>query len=225
VAATLADLQVLWGGRDRLLRVAEVAEHSAYSMRPSTGSASAARLPYVWLVNSMRIRPRDLEEFVAFRVTSPRTAVRTGGRNRPEQCSRRAPTGLSRHAAPVTEPGSRLVEGRLVYLYSSYAQGSGSPRSATARHRHRPPDSGHAGLDKGDEVSLRIDKGKLIIERADESVTRGKRRGTSSRRLGRACTVTIGSTLRKLARVSSSGWCNATVYDFAIAASCPTSGL
>src|SRR4051794_41698933 len=32
------------------------------------------------------------------------------------------------------------------------------------------------GLDKGDEVSLRIDKGKLIIERADESVTRGKRR-------------------------------------------------
>jgi antitoxin component of MazEF toxin-antitoxin module len=31
------------------------------------------------------------------------------------------------------------------------------------------------GLDKGDEVSLRIEKDKLIIERADESVSRGKR--------------------------------------------------
>jgi antitoxin component of MazEF toxin-antitoxin module len=55
------------------------------------------------------------------------------------------------------------------------------------------------GLDKGDEVSLRIEKDKLIIERIDESVTRGKRR----QRLEKARTRMhgdIGATLRKLAR-------------------------
>ena len=55
------------------------------------------------------------------------------------------------------------------------------------------------GLDKGDEVSLRIEKDKLIIERADESVTRGKRRA----KLDKARTRMhgdIGPTLRKLAR-------------------------
>jgi antitoxin component of MazEF toxin-antitoxin module len=55
------------------------------------------------------------------------------------------------------------------------------------------------GLDKGDEVSLRIEKDKLIIERADESVTRGKRRA----KLDKARTRMhgdIGPALRKLAR-------------------------
>ena len=66
---TLADLQVLWGGRDRLLRVAEVAEHLGVSNATVYGLCERGELPYVWLVNSMRIRPRDLEEFVAFRVT------------------------------------------------------------------------------------------------------------------------------------------------------------
>ena len=55
------------------------------------------------------------------------------------------------------------------------------------------------GLEKGDEVSLRIEKDKLIIQRADESVTRGKRREklekTRTRMHG-----DIGATLRKLAR-------------------------
>jgi antitoxin MazE len=55
------------------------------------------------------------------------------------------------------------------------------------------------GLDKGDEVSLRIEKDKLIIERANESATRGKRR----EKLEKARTRMhgdIGATLRKLAR-------------------------
>ena len=67
------DLQVLWGGRDRLLKVAEVAEHLGVSHATVYGFCERGQLPYVWLVNSMRIRPRDLEEFVASRVTSPET--------------------------------------------------------------------------------------------------------------------------------------------------------
>ena len=65
VAPTLADLRVLWGGRDRLLKVAEVAEHlgvcdaTVYRLC-ETGEL----LPHVWIVNSIRIRPADLEAFL-----------------------------------------------------------------------------------------------------------------------------------------------------------------
>jgi excisionase family DNA binding protein len=69
VAPTLADLRVLWGGRDRLLRVAEVAEHLGVSNATVYGLCERGELPYVWVVTSMRIRPRDLEEFIASRVT------------------------------------------------------------------------------------------------------------------------------------------------------------
>jgi excisionase family DNA binding protein len=69
VAPTPGDLQVLWGGRDRLLKVTEVAEHLGVSNATVYGLCERGELPYVWLVNSMRIRPRDLEEFVASRVT------------------------------------------------------------------------------------------------------------------------------------------------------------
>ncbi|HZY72727.1 MAG TPA: AbrB/MazE/SpoVT family DNA-binding domain-containing protein [Edaphobacter sp.] len=55
------------------------------------------------------------------------------------------------------------------------------------------------GLEKGDEVSLRIDKDKLIIERADESVTRGKRQEKLAKARGRMH-GDIGETLRKLAK-------------------------
>jgi len=69
VAPTLADLGVLLGGRDRLLKVAEVAEHLDVSNATVYGLCERGELPYVWIVNSMRIRPRDLEAFVAFRLT------------------------------------------------------------------------------------------------------------------------------------------------------------
>jgi antitoxin component of MazEF toxin-antitoxin module len=55
------------------------------------------------------------------------------------------------------------------------------------------------GLDKGDEVSLRIDKDKLIIERADESVTRSKRQAKLEKARARMH-GDVGGTLRKLAK-------------------------
>jgi len=55
------------------------------------------------------------------------------------------------------------------------------------------------GLDKGDEVSLRIDADKLIIERADRSVTRSKRRAKLDKARARMHDD-IGGTLRKLAK-------------------------
>jgi excisionase family DNA binding protein len=69
VAPALADLRGLWGGRDRLLKIAEVAEHLGVSNATVYGLCERGELPYVWLVTSMRIRPRDLEEFVASRLT------------------------------------------------------------------------------------------------------------------------------------------------------------
>jgi excisionase family DNA binding protein len=71
VAPTPADLRVLWGGRDRLLKIAEVAEHLGVSKATVYGLCERGELPYVWVATSMRIRPRDLEEFVAARLTIP----------------------------------------------------------------------------------------------------------------------------------------------------------
>jgi antitoxin MazE len=55
------------------------------------------------------------------------------------------------------------------------------------------------GLDKGDEVSLRIDKDKLIIERADESAVRSSRKAKLEKARERMHDE-IGGTLRKLAK-------------------------
>jgi excisionase family DNA binding protein len=73
VAPKPADLQVLWGGRDRLLKIAEVAEHLGVSNATVYALCERGELPYVWVVTSMRIRPRDLEEFIASRVTMTET--------------------------------------------------------------------------------------------------------------------------------------------------------
>jgi len=54
------------------------------------------------------------------------------------------------------------------------------------------------GLDRGDEVQLRIEKHTLVIERA-EVVTADKRRSKIEKAKARMHT-NIGTTLRKLAR-------------------------
>jgi excisionase family DNA binding protein len=64
VAPTLADLRVLWGGRDRLLKVAEVAEQLAVCDATVYRLCERAELPFVWIGNSMRIRPDDLRAFL-----------------------------------------------------------------------------------------------------------------------------------------------------------------
>jgi excisionase family DNA binding protein len=82
VAPTPADLQVLWGGRDRLLKVGEVAEHLGVSNATIYELCERGELPYFWVVTSMPIRPRDLEEFLASRVTIAE-ATRPHRRNGP----------------------------------------------------------------------------------------------------------------------------------------------
>ena len=67
MAPTLADVRVLWGDRDRLLGVAEVAEHLGVCNATVYRLCESGDLPHVWIVNSIRIRPRDREEFVAAR--------------------------------------------------------------------------------------------------------------------------------------------------------------
>jgi len=70
VAPTLADLRVLWGGRDRLLKLAEVAEHLGVCNATVYRLCDSGELPHVWIVNSIRIRPRDLEDFIRQRLTA-----------------------------------------------------------------------------------------------------------------------------------------------------------
>ncbi len=68
---TTADLVSYWGGRHRLLRVREVAEQLGVSNATVYGLCERGELPYVWVVTSMRIRPDDLEAFIAARITVP----------------------------------------------------------------------------------------------------------------------------------------------------------
>jgi len=70
-AATLTDLQVLWGGRDRLLRVGEVAELLAVGVWAVYRFCETGELAHVRINNSIRVRPRDLEEFIAARLSGP----------------------------------------------------------------------------------------------------------------------------------------------------------
>ena len=67
-AATLGDLQVLWGGRDRLLRVAEVAEQLAVGAWAVYQMCENGELPHVRINNSIRVRPKDLEGLIASRL-------------------------------------------------------------------------------------------------------------------------------------------------------------
>jgi excisionase family DNA binding protein len=66
-AARLGDLQVLWGGRDRLLGVAEVAEQLAVGAWAVYKLCEDGDLAHVRINNSIRVRPSDLSEFIAAR--------------------------------------------------------------------------------------------------------------------------------------------------------------
>jgi excisionase family DNA binding protein len=60
---------VLWGGRDRLLKIAEVAEMLAVGAWRVYQVCESGELPHVRINNSIRVRPRDLQEFIATRLT------------------------------------------------------------------------------------------------------------------------------------------------------------
>jgi excisionase family DNA binding protein len=64
-APTLADLGGLWGGRDRLLKVVEVAEHLGICNATVYRLCESGELPHLRVVNSIRVRPKDLAEYVA----------------------------------------------------------------------------------------------------------------------------------------------------------------
>ena len=63
-APTLTDLRVLYGGRDRLLRLADVAEHLGVCNATVYRLCDSGELPHVRIGNSIRIRPDDLNEFI-----------------------------------------------------------------------------------------------------------------------------------------------------------------
>jgi excisionase family DNA binding protein len=66
-AAARLQLSFCGGGRDRLLRVAEVAEQLAIGAWAVYKLCEDGDLPHVRITNSIRVRPKDLEEFVAAR--------------------------------------------------------------------------------------------------------------------------------------------------------------
>jgi excisionase family DNA binding protein len=61
---TLADLGALYGGRGRLLTVAEVSEQLGVSTATVYKLCKRGTLPHVRIVDSIRVRPADLAGFV-----------------------------------------------------------------------------------------------------------------------------------------------------------------
>jgi len=61
---TTADLFGLHGGRTRLLRVSEVAKQLGVCNATVYRLCESGQLPHVRVVNSIRVRPGDLAEFV-----------------------------------------------------------------------------------------------------------------------------------------------------------------
>ncbi len=62
---TTLDLAVLYGGRGRLLRVAEVAEQLGVCNATVYRLCESGELPHLRVVNSIRVRPKDLAEYLA----------------------------------------------------------------------------------------------------------------------------------------------------------------
>jgi len=77
---TTADLVALHGGRSRLLRVAEVAEQLGVCAATVYRLCEGGELPHVRIVNSIRVRPTDLDALLAARVP---VAPPKAGRRRP----------------------------------------------------------------------------------------------------------------------------------------------
>jgi excisionase family DNA binding protein len=65
---TMEDLFVLYGGRNRLLQVAEVAEQLGVCAATVYRLCNRGELPHVRIVDSIRIRPADLAGFLAARL-------------------------------------------------------------------------------------------------------------------------------------------------------------
>jgi excisionase family DNA binding protein len=63
---TLGDLSGLYGGRARLLTVADVADPLGVCGATVYRLCESGELPHVRIVNSIRIRPADLAAFLAF---------------------------------------------------------------------------------------------------------------------------------------------------------------
>jgi len=61
---TTADLVGLHGGRSRLLRVSEVAKQLGVCNATVYRLCETGQLAHVRVVNSIRVRPRDLAEFM-----------------------------------------------------------------------------------------------------------------------------------------------------------------
>jgi excisionase family DNA binding protein len=75
---TLTDLGVLYGGRDRLLGVAEVAEQLGVSTATVHKLCESGELRYIRIVASIRVHPVDLADFMEERLAP----VRSGPRKR-----------------------------------------------------------------------------------------------------------------------------------------------
>jgi excisionase family DNA binding protein len=61
---TLADLALLYGGRDRLLRAAEVAEQLGISTATVYKICKSGELPHIRIIDAIRVRPTDLAAFI-----------------------------------------------------------------------------------------------------------------------------------------------------------------
>ena len=76
---TTGDLAALHGGRDRLLRIADIAERLGVCAAIVYRLCERGELPHVRIVNSIRVRRTDLDAFLAGR----ETAAPNVGRRRP----------------------------------------------------------------------------------------------------------------------------------------------
>ncbi len=91
---TIADLGVLYGGHDRLLRVAAVAEQLGVSTATVYKLCASGALPHVRIVASIRVRPADLATFIAGRILTQEPAGSRSDGGRPSAHGAASPGDL-----------------------------------------------------------------------------------------------------------------------------------